>query len=365
VDGSDTVEVRLADDRKFDAEWVRTDPQTDLAVVKIQAEGLVEAPLGNSEKMEVGDWVLAIGSPRGLPQTVTAGIISATGRVTGRPNSYENYLQTDASINRGNSGGPLVNMRGELIGINNSILSFSGGNEGIGFAVPSNMASRIMAQLIEKGKVTRGFLGVVIQNVDEGLAKSFDLPHTNGALVAQVKEDSPADRAGIEEGDFIVQVDGKDIEDVNQLRNAVAAIKPGETVSLGVLRDGEPKTVEVRIQAQPEDMAAAFGQGSPQAQAQIERFGMEVTTLTPELAEEHGYAPETKGALITEVAPGSDAAEQQLRPPMVITRINRRKIADAEGVATAMAAKEAASGVRLRVLMPGGGSRFVFITPKS
>jgi len=363
VANADEVEVVLADNRTFKAEWVRTDRLSDLAVVKIKPEGLIEAPLGDSDKVEVGDCVLAIGAPRALPQTVTAGIISAKGRRTTQSEMYQDFIQTDAAINQGNSGGPLVNMRGEVIGINNSIATHSGGNEGIGFAVPSNMARFIMTQLIEKGKVTRGYLGVRIQDVDEKLARSFNLPSTKGALVAGVADGSPAQKAGIKDADFIVSINGRDVENVNDLRNVVAEIPPGQEVKLGVYRSGKKQTLSVTMGAQPENMASAFEQ-APGVARQSGKFGLKVASLTGELAEKYGIDKSLKGAVITEVKPGSDAAEQGLTEGMLITHVADKAVSTAAEFDEAVSKDAARSGVRLRVVDRKGAAVFVFITPE-
>ncbi|HUS47914.1 MAG TPA: Do family serine endopeptidase [Phycisphaerae bacterium] len=361
VRNADEVEVMLADERTLDAEWVRTDRQTDLAIIKIKPNHLIDAPLGDSDKMEVGDCVLAIGAPRGLPKTVTAGIISAKGRVASR-GGYQSFLQTDAAINKGNSGGPLVNMRGEVIGINTAIVSSIGGNEGIGLAIPSNMVKDIMTQLVEKGAVTRGFLGVSIQDVDEKLAKSFDLPHSRGALVSMVAAGSPAAKAGIRPGDFIVSVNGERTGSVNELRNEVASIRPGSKVKLELYRKGEKITVEVKVEAQPADVATAFGHGEP-APATTEKFGLTVATMDDELARKYGYKKSPRGVVITDVVPTSDAAEQDLREGMVILQVGGKDVQTAEDFDRAVSANRAASGVRLLVTDAAGGRRFVFIAP--
>ena len=368
VHRAETVEVVLSDGRKFEAEWVHTDPPTDVAVLKIEPDRLVGAPLGDSDKMEVGDWVLAIGSPKGLTQTVTAGIISAKGRrlrLSDRAGMYQNSLQTDAAINGGNSGGPLVNMKGEVIGINNLIITTSGfgGNEGIGLAVPSNMAREVMAQLIETGKVVRGFLGVSMQDIDEKLAGTFKLPHAKGALIVGFAKDSPAREAGLKEDDFIVAVDGKEIKSGNDLRNAVAAVKPGTTVKLVIYRDGKKQTVPVTITPKPDDMASAFDRSEP-GKADIRKYGLKTATLTSEMAEELGYDSSTRGVIITEVAPLGSAAEERLRPGMVITRVQNMKIRTARQFARAMASPRAKSGVRLLVIDRHGRRNYVFLTPK-
>jgi serine protease Do len=372
VNNADQVEVVTSDNRRLPAEWVRTDQATDLAVIKVKPERLIDAPLGDSDKMEVGDWVLAFGAPEGLSQTVTSGIISAKGRTTNRGDAaYQSFLQTDAAINHGNSGGPLVNMRGEVIGINSAIISRTGGNEGIGFTIPSNMVRNVMDQLIDKGKVTRGYLGVRIQDVDEKLAKSFRLPGTEGALVSQVADGTPAAKAGLKVGDFIVAVNGKNIKNVNELRNIVAHLDPTKAYPLRVYRDGKEITVNVTLGEQPEDMAGAFGEESPGGAdgpqtpkaASAARFGLKVAALDNETRQQLGYKPDAKGVVITEVAPSSDAADQALQAGMVITEVQGKPIDSPAAFDKAVSAPDANSGVRLLVMDKSGGKRFVFITP--
>jgi serine protease Do len=358
VGGADEVEIILADGRELEAEWVRSDAQTELAVVKVKPDRLIEAPLGDSDKVAVGDWVLAIGAPERLPQTVTAGIISAKGRTTGS-RMYEEFLQTDAAINHGNSGGPLVNTRGEVIGINTAIVSRTGVNEGIGLAIPSDMARHVMEQLIETGKVVRGYLGVTIQDIGEKLAESFDIPHTDGALVTGVMPDSPADEAGMKEEDFIVSVAGEPVKDVNDLRNRVAEIAPGRKADVVVVRDGKRKTLSVKIGAQPAEMTAGL-QTDP-GTAEPARYGIEVRTLNDEMAERFGYEDDLEGVVITNVERGSDAADQGLRPGMVIDRVDGKKVSNARDFGRAVAAADGES-LRLRVRMPGGGKQYVVIS---
>ncbi|MCJ7543708.1 MAG: Do family serine endopeptidase [Phycisphaerae bacterium] len=368
IAGADQVTVVLADGREFKAEWTRSDPLTDLAIIKIAADGLVAAPLGDSDQVEVGDWVLAIGAPQRLPETVTAGIVSAKGRNTRSGPMYQNFIQTDAAINRGNSGGPLVNMRGEVVGITNSIASVSGGNEGIGFAVPSNMAKSVMAQLIETGKVTRGYLGVYIQDIDsQGLAESLGLPDRHGALVVDVKADSPAGQAGLKTGDVIVRIGDESVPDSQELRYAAARIQPGTVVRVDYYRDKKKHSLDVTIVAQPKELA-----GSPEGKETEEepasrpvagRFGLTVATLTEDLARECGYEPPLEGVLITDVASASDAGEQGLQPGMVILDAQGRPVRTAEEFERAISAEDAAKGIRLRVAEPGGGKRFVFVRP--
>jgi serine protease Do len=366
VMNADRVTVTTKDQRKFVAEWVRTDPQTDLAVVKLESpERLAEARLGDSKQMQIGDWVLAIGAPEGLEQTVTAGIISAKGRTTGR-GGYENFLQTDAAINHGNSGGPLVNMRGEVIGINTAIISRAGASAGLGLSIPSNMARNIMKQLIETGEVTRGYLGVRIQNVDQDLAESFKLPHTRGALIAQVAEGTPAQESGLQAGDFITAIDGKEIKDVNDLRNAVAAIRPDETAKFTVYRDGSRKTIDVTIGMQPEDMASAFGPGGEILSDQpklLDEYGMKVRTASPETLKKLGYQKtDTRGVVVTDVTPGGTAAEAGLREGMLIVQVNGKAVRTANQFAKAVS-DAGDRGVRLLYAAPTGSQGFVFVKP--
>ena len=366
VDGADEVEVVTYDNRHLQAEWVRTDQATDLAVIKVEPDRLHNAELGDSDKMEVGDWVMAFGAPEGLSQTVTAGIISAKGRTTSRGDAYQNFIQTDAAINHGNSGGPLVNMSGEVIGINAAIISRTGVNEGIGLTVPSNMVRKIMNQLIDKGKVTRGFLGVIIQNVDENLAKSFKLPGTEGALISQVADDTPAAKAKLQIGDFIVAVNGKPVKNVNELRNAVAHLNPDKVYPLKIYRDGKPTTVKVMLGEKPTDLVAAFGGESPEPQgptAQASRFGLKVQALDDNVREKLGYKTTVKGVIITEVDPASDAADQVLMAGMVITQVQGKAVTSPAEFKKAISAPETSSGVRLLITDRAGGKRFVFISP--
>ncbi len=362
VGKADEVEIITADDRTFDAEWVRGDPKTDLAVVKIDGDDLIASPLGDSDDVKTGQWVLAIGAPLGLPQTVTAGVISAKGRMTD-PRMYQNLIQTDASINRGNSGGPLVNTRGEVIGINTAILSNTGMNAGIGLAIPSNMAKNIMTQLIEKGEVVRGYLGVLLQEVDEDLAKAMNLPGSEGALVTKVVEGTAADKAGLKEKDFIVSVDGKNMKSMAQLRNTVAAKSPGAKVAFGLYRDGKKMTVTAELGTLPDDLASVMGEDTGEEKEKaLEKLGVTIKTVTGELAKAAGYSKTVAGAIITAVEPGSPASDVRLSPGEIITEVNNKKIKTA-GQCADIAAEAGESGVALRVIDPKGRRRFVFLKP--
>jgi len=357
---ADEVEVILADGRKFQADWVRSDSHTDLAVVKIKPDRLSDAALGDSDKAEVGDLVLAIGAPERLPQTVTAGIISAKERRTGS-RLYENFIQTDAAINHGNSGGPLVNMRGEIIGINAAIISRTGVNEGIGFAIPSNMARNVMRQLVDSGKVVRGFLGVTIQDVNEKLAESFGLPHSRGALVIEPAKGGPAEEAGIKAEDFIVAIDGEPVDNVNELLHLVASLVPGSKAKITVYRADKERTVTLKVASRPENEAEARRPGPERTETG--KDGLRVRTLTAELARMSGFEQDASGVLIVNVDADSDAAEQGLRPGMLIERVNGRKIASTKDFGEAVAAAKG-KGLRLRVVIAGMGRRYFVVSPK-
>jgi serine protease Do len=250
VHGADTVIVTLADGRNYRTQWVRTDSRSDLAVIKIDAPDLISVLLGNSDKIQVGDWVLAVGAPEGLPHTVTAGIISAKGRTTS--DGRQTFLQTDAAINPGNSGGPLANMMGRVIGVNTAIISPVGANEGIGLVIPSNTAKIVMNQLIEKGKVTRGYLGIEISDVNDQIVKNLKLPDSKGALVVKVTAGSPAEKAGLMSNDFIISVNGKETPDSFELLNEVTSLEPGQNATIEIYRKGKKMTITAQVGSLPE-----------------------------------------------------------------------------------------------------------------
>ena len=321
VGGADLIEVRLFDGREFKAKIIGTDPQSDVAVIKIDADDdLPVLPLGDSDKLQVGEWVIAVGNPFGLSESVTVGVVSAKGRNRIGINDYEDFIQTDAAINPGNSGGPLINIRGEAIGMNTAIFSRSGGYMGIGFAIPINMAKAVMRQLIEKGKVVRGWLGVVIQEIDEDLAKSFGLEKPEGVLVTEVADDSPAKRGGLKQGDIILQLNGQKVKDVGDLRNRIALTPPGTKVKLLVLRDGKKKLLVVKIGEKPgETTVAGVRHGI------LKKLGLSIQDLTPELAEQFGYK-EGQGVLVSEVEPGSPAERAGIRAGFLIEEVNRVRV---------------------------------------
>ena len=324
---ADEIKVLLNDKREFTGKVVGTDPKTDLAVIKINAKNLPTVPWGDSDKLDVGEYVLAIGNPFGLNQTVTLGIVSAVGRADVGIADYEDFIQTDAAINPGNSGGAMVNARGELVGINTAIFSRSGGYMGIGFAVPANMTRAVMSSLIKGGKVVRGWLGVSIQHVTPELAKQFGLSDTKGALVSEVIENSPAAAAGLQSGDIITALDGKAIEGPSMLRNLVARISVGKVVKVDVLRDRKTISVNATVTEQPKEMAqteeeSVQGEGKGGALA-----GVEVRALTPEILRQLGLPAGSAGVVVAGVPPASPAENAGLQPGDVITEINRQRVA--------------------------------------
>jgi serine protease Do len=316
---ADKITVTLHDGRKLDAKIIGTDPKSDVAVIKVEAKNLPVIELGDSDKLQIGEWVIAVGNPFGLDATVTVGVVSAKGRSGFHIVDYEDFIQTDAAINPGNSGGPLLNLEGKAVGLNTFIVSQTGGYMGIGFAIPINMAKYAKNQLIESGKVTRGYLGIYMNSVEPDLADYFGLKQNQGVSVTNVADDSPAQEAGIKAGDIILEMDGKKIEGLQQFKNTVAMIKPGTTVTLLVFRDGEKLKKKVRI--------GSLGD-SPFATDVSEighQLGLQVQELTNELARQFGYDPK-EGVIVSEVTPESIAAEAGIRPGMLIVSINRREV---------------------------------------
>ena len=328
VEGADEIKIKFADGEEFDAKVVGTDPPTDLAVLKIEEEdvNLTVIPLGDSDNLEVGEWVVAVGSPFGLYQTVTTGIISAKGRKSTGITTYGNFLQTDAAINPGNSGGALVNLDSEVIGINTAIFSKTGGYQGIGFAIPINLAKRVMNELIEFGRVTRGWMGVSIQNIDKTLAEAMGLESAKGALINEVIEDSPADKANLQQGDVVVSLEGKEIEDANDLMNQVALLRPGAKVELGLIRNGKKKEIEFEVGKREEEELAAAAPTKAE-KAETEKLGMTITNLNNQIRQQLGLSDEIKsGVVITNVLPGSKAQSAGLRPGDIILQIKGEKV---------------------------------------
>ena len=330
VDGALEIKVEMTDKRTYTAKLVGSDPPSDLAVLKIEASGLPTVSMGDSDKVRVGDAVLALGNPLGIGQTVTSGIVSAKGRSTGLSDgSFEDFLQTDAAINRGNSGGALVNTNGELIGINSQILSPSGGSIGIGFASPSNMAKAVMDQLLKTGKVRRGMLGVTIQSVDADMAASLNLPAPRGAIVTSVAAGGPAERAGLKRGDVITAIDKQPIVDNNALRNLVAGKTPGSSVEVTALRNGRDQNFQVALaelpaQEEPESEATSRNRNAPAGGD--EKFGLTLQPLTAETASRYGLDADDQGLLVTRVDPASNAASEGIRQGDLIQEVNRQPV---------------------------------------
>lgn len=354
IDDATQIKIKLSDGKEYDAKVVGRDPKTDLALLKAEgASNLHPLQLGDSDSLKVGNWVVAIGSPFGLEQTVTAGIVSAKGRVIGS-GPYDNFIQTDASINPGNSGGPLLNTEGQVIGINTAIFSQSGGNVGIGFAIPVNMAKEIVPQLEEKGHVTRGWLGVGIQKITPELAKSFGLKDEKGALVSQVAKGGPAEKGGIETGDVIVEFDGKKVADMNDLPRVVASTPVGKTVPVKVLRGGNAVDREVKIaEMEQKEEVASVSTRKP--------LGMSVQNITPEIAKGLGLKTET-GVVVASVVPGSPAAKADIRSGDVIQQVNKKPVKDVEDFKQKIETAKDQETILL-LIQRGDSSLFAALTP--
>jgi serine protease Do len=364
VRDTDELDVQLADKRKFKAEIVGSDPKTDVAIIKIKGhlpDDLPTVTLGDSDAMQVGDLVMAVGAPFGLQQTVTEGIISATGRSDVGIADYEDFLQTDAQINPGNSGGPLVNMRGEVIGMNTAIATGVGRFEGVGFSIPSNMIKVMLPTLMKGEKIVRGQLGVVIQEVTKDLAKQFGLSEPKGALVAQVNKASPADKAGIKVGDVITGYNGHDVQDVRHLRDLVAGTSPGTAVTLDVMRDGKQETLTATIGKQ-EPGSEAANMPSVEGADMLSELGLSVQTLTPDLARQLGTETE-KGVVVTDVNEGSVASLAGLQKGDVIVEAEHQPVATVNELQQALAKAKDKDTVLLLVKRQGA-SLFIVMQMK-
>lgn len=361
IEGADKITVRLEGDKELEGKVIGTDPQSDVALIKVASQGkLPFLPLGDSDKLEVGEWVIAIGSPFGLDRTVTVGVVSAKGRNRVGINEYENFIQTDAAINPGNSGGPLLNIHGEVIGINTAIFSRSGGYMGIGFAIPVNMAKTVKGQLLADGKVTRSWLGVAIQDINEELARSFKLSQKSGALVTEVSKDSPAERAGLKQGDVITSYDGKAVNDVADLRNRVAMTAPGTKVELVIIRNEQERELTVKVEEQPGDMNRLASNGTDQQL--FEKVGLSLQDLTPELARQFGYEV-NQGVLVAEVSPGSPAAMARIAPGSLIEEVNRQPVHNLKELQKVMKQNGDAGNILLLV-RNGNRSQYVVLGVK-
>jgi serine protease Do len=366
VSGGGKVTVRLHDGREFVASNgdIMTDPNTDIAVVRINAKNLPTAKLGDSDKLRIGDWVLAVGQPFGLENTVTTGIVSATGRAVGIT-KYDEFIQTDAAINPGNSGGPLVNLQGEVVGINTAISSSSGGFQGVGFAIPGNVAKWVSSQLLKDGKVHRAYLGIGIQPMDQDLAGQLSLPTSRGALVTDVQPNSPADKAGFQPQDVIVEFAGAKIHSPRNLQALASRSPIGSSQPVTVLRDGKRVELKVTLKEAPANYGepvarrAESNEDEPSASAQYDKFGLQVGPLTGEVARELGINV-TSGVVIIGVEEGSPAAEAQLAPSMVITQVGRKPVKSVEEFEAEMKNASPEKGLLLLV-KSAEGSRFVVL----
>ncbi len=323
VEKAQEIKVKLESGKEYEAKVVGRDPKTDIALLKVNPEGNFPEPavLGDSDSIRVGDWVIAIGNPFGLGHTVTAGIISAKGRIIGA-GPYDDFLQTDAAINPGNSGGPLFNLKGEVIGINTAIVARG---QGIGFAIPINMAKELLPQL-KKGKVVRGWIGVMIQDVTPEIAKSFGLPSTKGALVADVIANGPADKAGIKRGDVIVKFNGVDVEDFHALSRMVANTQPGTKVKVELIREGHTKTLEIVVGTMPDEKQEISQKEETEVGEKFKGWGIYVQNMTPDVAQQFGWSKDETGVLVVEIEPGSPAEESKLRKGDLIKEVNRTKV---------------------------------------
>jgi serine protease Do len=317
VKGADKITVILHDGREMDATLVGADPHTDIAIIKIEGKDFPYIAFGDSDEIDVGEWVVAIGSPFQLEASLTVGVVSARGRQNLRITDFEDFIQTDAAINPGNSGGPLLNLKSQVIGINTAIVSRSGGYMGIGFAIPSNMAKHIMDQIMEKGIVTRGFLGVSLQPVDKDIADAFNLAKPEGALISEVIKDSPADKAGVKQGDIVLEYNKTPLKSLQNFRKDISMMNPGSTVKLKINRKGEILNISVKLGSASDDATS---------EGVIEKMGMELDNLTPDLAKQLGYSSKEEGVVIIKVKPGSPAALVGLRPGFLIQGVNHRKV---------------------------------------
>lgn len=355
IENAQKIVVKLSDDQEYEAKVIGRDPKTDIAIIKIDAKTtLVAASFGDSERLDVGEWVVAIGNPFGLDSTVTSGIVSAKGRHIGQ-GPYDNFIQTDASINPGNSGGPLINLRGEVVGINTAIFSRTGGNIGIGFAIPINLVKELLPQLRGKGKVTRGYLGVLIQKVTPEIADSLGMDRGYGALVANVSKDGPAEKAGVKVGDVIVEFDGKEVRDSGDLPIIVARTAVGKKVPVKVLRDKKEVTLNVAVgELKDEEVVASVPEKG--------ELGLTVQKLTPQIAESLSL-DKTDGVVVTAVEPGSAADEAGVRRGDVIVEVDRKSVRTVEDYRKAISGSRKGRGV-LFLVRRGESTIFIALKPQ-
>jgi serine protease Do len=327
VGDAEKITVRLMDGREFLAKRIGADSKTEVALIKIEGNDFPCLSIGNPTKLDIGEWVIAIGNPFGLKETLTVGVVSAKGRNNMGITDYEDFIQTDAAINPGNSGGPLLNIDGEVIGINTAIFSQNGGYMGIGFAVPIDMAMQVKEQLVSHGKVTRGYIGIYMnpEELNEQMAQSFGYKEKTGVLIADVQKDGPADKAGLLSGDIIMELNGKKIDDPASFRRTISTIAPAQKAKLLIFRDGKTKNITVTVELLPEE----GGKETP-AEAQessLEKYGLQIQNLTPDLAKRFQLEAE-EGIIVSEVEQGSPAAEAGLQPGMLVVEVNRKKISN-------------------------------------
>lgn len=353
IENADSISVKMYDNKEYDAKVVGRDSKTDIALIKIDSKNLASLKLGNSSDLKVGTWVVAIGSPFGLEQTVTAGIVSAKGRIIGS-GPYDDFIQTDASINPGNSGGPLLNLEGEVVGINTAIIQ---SGQGIGFAIPSDLARGIVEQLKSSGEVTRGWLGVGIQDVTPELAEYYGLKERDGVLVGTVYKDHPADKAGIRAGDIIIKVNGEQVKTSRELSSSIAGYAVGKKVDITFIREGQVKTVEViltkRSDSEPGEQSLSQSEGG------FDEFGMNLTNLNGENASKFGYDPRIKGLVVTDLAPDSKAARSGIRVGDILTEVNHRPVENINQYSSIL--KQVAKGASVQLLFIRGNSSFIAV----
>jgi serine protease Do len=363
VEQATTVKVALSDRRELTAKIIGSDPQTDIALLKIDAKDLPNLHMGDSTKVQVGDIALALGNPFGIGQTVTMGIIGATSRGGLGIEDYEDFIQTDAAINPGNSGGALVNTNGDLIAINTAILSgSSGGNQGIGFAIPINMAKEVMDQLTKTGKITRGYIGAGIQDVTPALAKAFKAPDTRGAVIREVEPNSPADKAGLQPGDVVTAVDNVPVTDSNAFKLRISRTAPGTTVHLKVFRDGAAKDIAITPTKRPDQTARNEEDNAPSSGGTPTSLkGVSVDDLTPDIARQLRLPPNTRGVVVTDVEPGSGASYAGLHSGDVIEQVNRKPVTNVRQFQQAMS--QAGQDTVVLLVNRGGQTVFLAVEP--
>jgi serine protease Do len=360
VRGADEVSVQLHDGRKFVGKAIKRDSRTDLAILRIEAkEALPFLKLGDSDAMEIGDRVLAVGAPLGMTGTVTSGIVSAKGRDI-HMNMYEDFLQTDAAINPGNSGGPLVNLAGEVIGVNSAIRSDTGGFQGIGLAISSNLTKDVLDQLQRTGTVVRGYLGVQTAPLDPEVAARLNVPDKAGVVIAKVMSGSPAAKSGMKDGDILVEIAGKAVKDPRTLQRIVAGLEVGKKAELAVFRDGARKTLTLTVEAQPQSFGLS-SEGQEQDPTPLGKLGAHVMDLTPKTAKQYGLSEKTTGVIVTEVEPGSTAAEANLKSGMLIVKVDQQAVASVADLQRLLERASLEKGCLLQVRTPQGGTTYILL----